>query len=57
MGETGPGLACIVVKLHQTEDPVRRYELKLIIWVGYNKTEKEKKRTMFLFSSYQVDIF
>lgn len=49
MGETSPGLASIVVKLHQTEDPVCRHKLKLVIWVGYNKTEKEKENSAFIF--------
>lgn len=49
MRKTGPGLASIVVKLHQTEDQVCRHELKFIWWVCDNITEKkgrkkEKKR-------------
>lgn len=41
MGEAGPGLASVVVKLHQTENQVRRHELKFVRWVGYNKTGRE----------------
>lgn len=33
MGQACPGLACIVVKLHEAEDQVCGHELKLIRWV------------------------
>lgn len=44
MRQTGPGLASIVVELHQTEDQVRRHKLELIRWVGYNETEERRRR-------------
>lgn len=49
MRKTGPGLASVVVKLHQTEDQVCRHELKFIRWVcdnitGKNERKKERKR-------------
>lgn len=34
MGEAGPGLAGVVVKLHQAEDQVCWHELKLVWRVG-----------------------
>lgn len=34
MGEAGPGLAGVVVELHQAEDQVCRHELKLVRGVG-----------------------
>lgn len=52
MRKTGSGLASVVVKLHQTEDQVRRHKLKFIWWVcdnitgekGRKKKRKEKER-------------
>lgn len=49
MRKTGSGLASVVVKLHQTEDQVRRHELEFVRWVCDNVTgkrgrKKEKKR-------------
>lgn len=47
MRKTGSGLASVVVKLHQTEDQVRRHKLKFIRWVCDNITGKkgrQKKR-------------
>lgn len=34
MRQTGPGLASVVVKLHQAEDQVCRYEFKLVGGIG-----------------------
>ncbi len=33
VGQACPGLACVVVKLHEAEDQVCGHELKLIRWV------------------------
>lgn len=45
MRKTGSGLASVVVKLHQTEDQVRRHKLKFIWWVCDNITgEKGRKK-------------
>lgn len=44
MRKAGSGLASVVVKLHQTEDQVRRHKLKFIWWVCDNITgEKGRK--------------
>lgn len=48
MRKTGPGLASVVVELHQTEDQVCRHKLKLIRWVCDNITAKKEGR-MFRF--------
>lgn len=44
MRKTGPGLASIVVKLHQTEDQVCRHKLKFIWWVCDNITGKKERK-------------
>lgn len=47
MRKAGSGLASVVVKLHQTEDQVRRHKLEFIRWVCDNITGKkgrQKKR-------------
>lgn len=44
MREAGSGLASVVVKLHQTEDQVRRHKLKFIRWVCDNITGKEGRQ-------------
>lgn len=43
MGEAGPGLAGVVVKLHQAEDQVCRHELKLVRGVGDDIPGRESK--------------
>lgn len=44
MGEAGPGLAGVVVKLHQAEDQVCGHELKLVRRVGDDIPARESKR-------------
>lgn len=44
MRQTGSGLASVVVKLHQAEDQVCRYELKLVGWIGDDVPRQRKQR-------------
>lgn len=53
MRKTGPGLASVVVKLHQTEDQVCRHKLKLIRWVCDNVTGKRGKEEVGLVCRYK----
>jgi hypothetical protein len=44
MRQTGPGLASVVVKLHQAEDQVCWYELKLVGRIGDDVPRQRKQR-------------
>lgn len=57
MREAGSGLASVVVKLHQTEDQVRRHKLEFVRWVcdhvtakkGREEKKKKEKENRFRF--------
>lgn len=44
MRQAGPGLASVVVKLHQTEDQVCRDELELVGGIGDDVPRQSKQR-------------
>lgn len=48
MRQTGPGLASVVVKLHQAEDQVCRYELKLVGGIGDDVPRQREQRHLRL---------
>ena len=47
VGQAGPGLARVVVKLHQAEYQVRLHQLKCVRWIGYDVSggRGERKRS------------
>lgn len=45
VGQTCPGLSCVVVELHEAEDQVCGNQLKLVRWVCDDITAKREKYT------------
>lgn len=46
MGQACPGLACVVVELHEAEDQVCGHELKLIRWVRDHIPAQDKNKCL-----------
>lgn len=54
VGQACPGLACVVVELHEAEDQVCGHQLKLIWWVCDHISAQGKKVNKVMMFAYKM---